>query len=47
MRLSLNRTPEHEFRDRATTYLSGPEPVAVSKHGHGIGLIDLRRTRPE
>jgi antitoxin (DNA-binding transcriptional repressor) of toxin-antitoxin stability system len=27
-----------EFRDRATTYLSGPEPVAVSKHGHVIGF---------
>ena len=27
-----------EFRDRATTYLSGPESVAVSKHGHVIGF---------
>jgi hypothetical protein len=27
-----------EFRDRATTYLSGPEPVAISKHGHVIGF---------
>lgn len=27
-----------EFRDRATAYLSGTEPVAVSKHGHVIGF---------
>ncbi|MHB8296460.1 MAG: hypothetical protein ACYDH5_17970 [Acidimicrobiales bacterium] len=27
-----------EFRDHATTYLSGPDPVAVSKHGHVIGF---------
>ena len=27
-----------EFRDHATTYLSGGEPLAVSKHGHVIGF---------
>jgi hypothetical protein len=27
-----------EFRDHATTYLSGSDPVAVSKHGEVIGF---------
>ncbi len=27
-----------EFRDRATTYLSGTEPVAINKHGRVIGF---------
>jgi|HubBroStandDraft_6_1064221.scaffolds.fasta_scaffold630501_2 antitoxin (DNA-binding transcriptional repressor) of toxin-antitoxin stability system len=27
-----------EFRDRASLYLSGTEPVAVSKHGRVIGF---------
>ncbi len=27
-----------EFRDHATTYLSGVDPVAVSRHGHVIGF---------
>lgn len=27
-----------DFRDHATTYLSGPDPVAVSKHGRVIGF---------
>lgn len=27
-----------EFRDHATSYLSGSEPLAVSKHGHVIGF---------
>ncbi|MHB8492642.1 MAG: hypothetical protein ACYDA6_10590 [Solirubrobacteraceae bacterium] len=27
-----------EFRDHATTYLSGGEPLAVSKHGQVIGF---------
>jgi hypothetical protein len=27
-----------EFRDHATAYLSGGEPLAVSKHGHVIGF---------
>jgi hypothetical protein len=27
-----------EFRDHATTYLSGSDPVAVSKHGRVVGF---------
>jgi hypothetical protein len=27
-----------EFRDHATTYLSGSEPLAVNKHGRVIGF---------
>lgn len=27
-----------EFRDHATTYLSGSEPIAVRKHGRVIGF---------
>lgn len=30
-----------EFRDHATTYLLGTDPVAVSKHGHVIGFARL------
>jgi hypothetical protein len=37
-----------EFRDHATTYLSGPDPVAVSKHGHVIGFyIPIDRDEDE
>jgi hypothetical protein len=37
-----------EFRDHATTYLSGPDPVAVSKHGHVIGFyIPVERDEDE
>jgi hypothetical protein len=33
-----------EFRDHATKYLSGSDPVAVSKHGHLIGVyVPLKR----
>jgi len=33
-----------EFRDHATRYLSGSEPIAVSKHGRIIGFyIPLER----
>jgi hypothetical protein len=33
-----------EFRDHATSYLSGEEPVAVSKHGSVIGVyIPVKR----
>jgi hypothetical protein len=33
-----------EFRDHATTYLSGSDPIAVSKHGQVIGFyIPLER----
>jgi hypothetical protein len=27
-----------EFRDHATAYLSAAEPLAISRHGHVIGL---------
>lgn len=37
-----------EFRDHATTYLSGSDPLAVSKHGHVIGFyIPLERDEGE
>jgi antitoxin (DNA-binding transcriptional repressor) of toxin-antitoxin stability system len=36
-----------EFRDHATTYLSGGEPVAVSKHGQVIGLYFPIKRDPE
>ncbi len=37
-----------EFRDHATSYLSGPEPVAVNKHGHVIGFyIPVERDENE
>jgi hypothetical protein len=34
----LKNVGVREFRDHATTYLSGPDPVAVSKHGQVIGF---------
>lgn len=36
-----------EFRDHATTYLSGTEPLAVSKHGQVIGLYFPVKRDPE
>jgi antitoxin (DNA-binding transcriptional repressor) of toxin-antitoxin stability system len=37
-----------EFRDHATTYLSGSDPVAVSKHGRVVGFyIPLQRDEDE
>ncbi len=37
-----------EFRDHATRYLSGPDPLAVSKHGHVIGFyIPVERDEDE
>jgi antitoxin (DNA-binding transcriptional repressor) of toxin-antitoxin stability system len=37
-----------EFRDHATTYLSGCDPVAVSKHGRVVGFyIPLQRDEDE
>jgi hypothetical protein len=37
-----------EFRDHATAYLSGSDPVAVSKHGRVIGFyIPLERNEDE
>ena len=34
----LKNVGVREFRDHATSYLSGPDPVAVSKHGRVIGF---------
>ena len=34
----LKNVGVREFRDHATMYLSGPDPVAVSKHGQVIGF---------
>lgn len=37
-----------EFRDHATTYLSGSEPIAINKHGRVIGFyIPLERDDTE
>jgi len=37
-----------EFRDHATTYLSGPDPIAINKHGRVIGLyVPLERDEHE
>lgn len=36
-----------EFRDHATSYLSGEEPVAVSKHGQVIGVYVPVKRDPE
>lgn len=37
-----------EFRDRATTYLSGTDTVAVSKHGQVIGFyIPIERSEDQ
>ena len=37
-----------EFRDHATSYLSGSDPVAVSKHGRVIGFyVPLQRDENE
>lgn len=45
---SLKNVGVREFRDHATTYLSGPDPVAVSKHGQVIGFyIPVERDREQ
>jgi antitoxin (DNA-binding transcriptional repressor) of toxin-antitoxin stability system len=37
-----------EFRDHATVYLSGSDPIAVSKHGRIIGIyVPLERDHDE
>lgn len=37
-----------EFRDHATAYLSGADPIAVSKHGRVVGFyIPLERDTGE
>lgn len=35
---ALKQVGVREFRDQATKYLSGAEPIAVSKHGRIIGI---------
>lgn len=35
---ALKQVGVREFRDHATKYLSGAEPIAVSKHGRIIGV---------
>ena len=45
---NLKNVGVREFRDHATTYLSGSDPVAVSKHGRVIGFyIPLDRDEDE
>jgi hypothetical protein len=45
---ALKRVGVREFRDHATSYLSGADPVAVSKHGRLIGFyIPLQVDRDE
>lgn len=45
---NLKSVGVREFRDHATTYLSGSDPVAVSKHGRVIGFyIPLDRDEDE
>jgi hypothetical protein len=44
----LKNVGVREFRDHATVYLSGPDPVAISKHGRVIGFyIPLDRDDDE
>jgi hypothetical protein len=42
--LKMKNVGVREFRDHATKYLAGPEPVAVNRHGRVIGFyIPLER----
>ena len=44
----LKNVGVREFRDHATSYLSGHNPVAISKHGRVIGFyIPLDRDEDE
>ncbi len=36
-----------EFRDHATTYLSGREPIAINKHGRVIGFFAPHGMHPD
>ena len=46
--MTLKNVGVREFRDHATAYLSGSDPVAVSKHGRVIGFyIPLDREEDE
>jgi hypothetical protein len=42
--LKMKNVDVREFRDHATKYLAGPEPVAVNRNGRLIGVyIPLER----
>jgi hypothetical protein len=44
----LKNVGVREFRDHATTYLSGSDPVAISKHSQVIGFyIPVDRDRDQ
>jgi crotonobetainyl-CoA:carnitine CoA-transferase CaiB-like acyl-CoA transferase len=53
-KVKIKNVGVRDFRDHATTYLSGGEPLAVSKHGRVIGFYvpverdedDVRRAVP-
>jgi antitoxin (DNA-binding transcriptional repressor) of toxin-antitoxin stability system len=46
--LKMKNVGVREFRDHATKYLAGPEPVAVNRHGRVIGFyIPLERDENE
>jgi hypothetical protein len=46
--LKMKNVGVREFRDHATKYLAGPEPVAVNRHGRVIGFyIPLEREEDE
>ncbi len=46
--LKMKNVGVREFRDHATKYLAGPEPVAVNRHGRVIGFyIPLERDEDE
>jgi hypothetical protein len=46
--LNMKNVGVREFRDHATKYLAGPEPVAVNRHGRVIGFyIPLERDEDE
>ena len=45
---SLKNVGVREFRDHATAFLSGTDPIAVSKHGQVIGFyIPVERDREQ
>jgi len=44
----LKNVGVREFRDHATAYLSGSEPIAINKHGRVIGFyVPLQRDEHE
>lgn len=46
--MAMKSVGVREFRDHATAYLSGRDPVAVSKHGRVIGFyVPLERDEDE